>query len=157
MMQQDAPLSNSWALFLQFLENLWEDNCTPQLCSHCPLMLKWYCCHMTTCSKESEHHFLPNTFCSFHFDRSIIITEHPDRRLTLCFWIILVNPGLVTCNDLRNAVRAPIVESPKHFTAPFLLSDLLTISETVWHLARGHLADTKIGVQNFCNTPRSNP
>ena len=79
MVQQDAPEFSSWALFSQFLENLWEGNCGVQLYSHCPLMLKWYCCHMTTCSKESKHHFLPNTFCSFHFDRSIIIREPPDR------------------------------------------------------------------------------
>ena len=86
-----------------------------------PLMLKWYCCHLTTCSKESEHHFLPNTFCSFHFERSIIIREHSDRRVTLCFWITLVNPDLVTCNDLRIVEIVLIVESPKHFTATFPL------------------------------------
>ena len=117
MVQQDATQSSSWALFSQCLENLWEGNCGVPLCSHYPLMLKWYCCHMTTCSKESEHHFLPNTFYSFHFDRSIIIREHPNRRVTLCFWITLVNRGLVTCNDLRISARVPIVESPKHFTA----------------------------------------
>ena len=136
MVQQDATQSSSWALFSQCLENLWEGNCGVPLCSHCPLMLKWYCCHMTTCSKESEHHFIPNNFCSFHFDRLIIIREHPDRRVTLCFWITLVNPGLITCNDLRIAARVPIVESPKHFMAPFHSSDLLTISEIVWHPAR---------------------
>ena len=111
-------VQSSWALFSQFLESLWEGNCGVPLCSHCPLMLKWHCCHMTTCNKESEHHFLPNTFCSIHFDRSIIIREHPDRRVTLCFWITLVNPGLVTCNDFRIVARVPVVvESPKHFTA----------------------------------------
>ena len=50
MVQQDAPQSSSWALFSQFLGNLWEGNCSVPLYSHCPLMLKWYCCHMTTCS-----------------------------------------------------------------------------------------------------------
>ena len=79
MVQQDAPQSSSWVLFSQFLETLWEGNCRVPLCRHCPLILNWYCCHMTTCSKESEHHFLPNTFCSFHFDRSIIIREPPDQ------------------------------------------------------------------------------
>ena len=79
MVQQVAPQSSSCALSSQFLENLWEGKCGVPLCSLCPLVLKWYCCHMTTCSKESEHHFLPNTFCSFHFDRSIIIMEHPDQ------------------------------------------------------------------------------
>ena len=117
MVQQHAPQSSCWALFSQFLKNLWEGNCGVPLCGHCPLMLKWYCCHMTTCSKESEHHFLPNTFCSFHFDRSIIIREHPHRRVMLCSWITLANPGLVTCNDLRIAAIVPIVESLKHFTA----------------------------------------
>ena len=79
MVQEDAAQSNSWALFSQFLENLWEGNCGVPLYSYRPLMLKWYCCHMTTCSKESEHHFLPITFCSFDFDRSIVIREPSDR------------------------------------------------------------------------------
>ena len=77
IVQQNAPQSSSWVLFSQFLGNLWEGNCGVPLCSHCPLMLKRYCCHMTTCSKESEHHFLPNTFCPLHF-RSITIREPPD-------------------------------------------------------------------------------
>ena len=136
MVQQDAPHSSSWALFSQFLGNLWEGNCGVPLCSHCPLMLKWYCCHMTTCSKESEHHILPNNFCYLHFDRSTIFREPPNRRVKLCFWIIPVNSGLVTCNNLRIVARVPIVESPKHFTAPFHSSDLLTVSETLWHPVR---------------------
>ena len=154
--QQDAPQSSSWVLFSQFLGNLWEGSCGVPLYSHCRLLLKWYCCHMTTCSKESEHHFLPNTFCSFHFDRSIIIRE-PQTDEWRFVSGSLVNPGLITCNDLRIGARVPIVESPKHSTAPFHSSDLLTVSETVWHPARWHLADPKIDVQNFCNTPRSNP
>ena len=117
MVQLDAPKSSSWALFSQFFKNLSEGNCGVPLCSLWPLILKLYCCHMSTCSKERGHYFLPNTFCSFHFDRSIIIREHPDRRMALCFWITLANPGLFTCNDLRIAARVPIVESPKHFTA----------------------------------------
>ena len=121
-----------------------------------PFAAQVVCCHKTTCSKESEHHFLPNTFCSFHSDRSIFIREPPDRLVMLCFWIILVNSGLVTCNDLRITARVPILDWSIS-QQQLHLSDLLTVNETVWHPARCHLADPKIDAQNFCSTPRSNP
>ena len=113
-----------------FSRNFW------RTCGRATVVYHWYCCHMTTCNKESEHHFFPTLFALFTLTGRSSLGEHPDRRVTLRLWIILVNPGLVTCNDLIIAVRVPIVESPKYFTAPFHLSDLLTISETVWHPAR---------------------
>ena len=65
MVQQDVPQSSSWALFSQFLGNLWECKCGVPLCSHCPLLLKWYVATRPPAAKKVSTIFFPTLFALF--------------------------------------------------------------------------------------------
>ena len=68
--------------------------------------------------KECSHHHLPYTSWPLDFQRGFISWKHPYRRLPFGFWVMLINPGFITCKDAVHIPMGTSVESGQLFLGP---------------------------------------
>lgn len=140
-----------------FLEAILLCSCVP-FSSYSPFPLVEYSCH------DQFFHGKSPPFSCWHI---------PSWPLCFCWWIFvgknsyswlllilrtkLTNPGLVTCNNVRNLSWAASVKSDQHFFCTVQHVCAFPICQSVRHPPEWNFPDSQMLMQDFLNCRRSNP
>lgn len=158
MVQHDHPLSCPWLLFSWLAETFWKPySCVP-FSSYSPFPLVEYSRH------DQFFHGKSPPFSCWHI---------PSWPLCFCWWIFvgknsyswlllilrikLTNPGLVTCNNVRNLSWAASVKSDQHLFCTVQHVCAFPICQSVRHPSEWNFPDSQMLMQDFLNCRRSNP
>lgn len=67
---------------------------------------------MSDSEKNTIHHFFANVTKSLVWSVTFSAKARMSFVFTIvCFWIILIDQGFVTCDDLRNTFQCPVFKS----------------------------------------------